>query len=139
MVKRCIAAGCSNTYKQNVSLFIFPRDPTVGPGKYERRVRDGADPQRPHTYAVTTSPRTKLGFEKRKTLKPDAVPTVFPRTAEQNAAPPPSKKRAASCSTEPGLSQALKKARSSFEKRERPRVRKKSRCISFAVKNILDT
>ena len=28
----------------------------------------------------------KLGFEKRKTLKPDAVPTVFPRTAEQKAA-----------------------------------------------------
>ena len=73
----------------------------------------------------------KLGFEKRKTLKPDAVPTVFPRTAEQKAAPPPLKKRAASCSTEPGSSQALKKA---LEKRERARVRKKSRCITFAVK-----
>ena len=64
----------------------------------------------------------KLGFEKRKTLKPDAVPTVFLRTAEQKAATPPSKKR---CSTEPGSSQALKKARSAFEKRERARVRKK--------------
>ena len=47
----------------------------------------------------------KLGFEKRKTLKPDAVPTVFPRTADLE----PSKKRAASCRTEPGSSQALNK------------------------------
>ena len=43
----------------------------------------------------------KLGIQKRKTLKPDAVPTVFPKTVQQKAAPPPSKKRAASCSTEP--------------------------------------
>ena len=26
MVKRCVAAGCSNTYKDGVSLFQFPRD-----------------------------------------------------------------------------------------------------------------
>ena len=38
MVKRCIAAGCSNTYKQNVSLFIFPRDPTLRE-RWTRQVR----------------------------------------------------------------------------------------------------
>ena len=29
MVKCCIAAGCSNAYKENVSLFTFPRDPAL--------------------------------------------------------------------------------------------------------------
>ena len=29
MVKRCIAAGCSNTHKDGVSLFQFPRDPQL--------------------------------------------------------------------------------------------------------------
>ena len=62
----------------------------------------------------------KLGIKKRKMLKPDAVPTVFERNVKQNkVAPPQSKTRAASCSTEPGCSQAPKKARAAFEKRER--------------------
>ena len=29
MVKRCIAAGCSNTYSNNVGLFSFPNDPIL--------------------------------------------------------------------------------------------------------------
>ena len=29
MVKRCVAAGCSNTYSDGVSLFAFPRDPSL--------------------------------------------------------------------------------------------------------------
>ena len=26
MVKHCVVAGCSNTYKDGVSLFLFPKD-----------------------------------------------------------------------------------------------------------------
>ena len=29
MVKRCVAAGCSNTHSDGVSLFHFPRDPSL--------------------------------------------------------------------------------------------------------------
>ena len=49
--------------------------------------------------------------------------TIFERKVAQGAAPPSSKKRAASCSTEPGYSQATNKTRSAFEKRERARIR----------------
>ena len=59
----------------------------------------------------------------RRTLRPDAVPTGFERKVAQRAAPPSSKKRAASCSTELGYSQATNKTRPAFEKRERARVR----------------
>ena len=43
MVKRCIAAGCSNTYRENVSLFCFPRDSAlkVRWTKQVRRTRSG--------------------------------------------------------------------------------------------------
>ena len=60
----------------------------------------------------------KLGIQKRKKLKPDAVPTIFERN-KQHAAPP-SKKRTGS--SEPDCSQAAKKSRSGYEKRERARV-----------------
>ena len=65
----------------------------------------------------------KFGIKTRRTLRPDAVPTIFERKVAQVAAPPSSKKRAASCSTEPGYSQVTKKTRPAFEKRERARVR----------------
>ena len=29
MVKRCVAAECSNTYSDNVSLYKIPRDPIL--------------------------------------------------------------------------------------------------------------
>ena len=66
---------------------------------------------------------TKFETKTRKTLRPDAVPTSFERKVAQGAAPPSSKKRAASCSIEPGYSEATNKTRPAFEKRERARVR----------------
>ena len=95
MVKRCIAAGCSNTYKQNVSLFIFPRDPTLTE-RWTRQIRTPAGWSGPTATSYLCSNHftgdcfdesslmaAKLGFEKRKTLKPDAVPTVFPLSRKQ--------------------------------------------------------
>ena len=114
MVKRCIAAGCSNTYKNNVSLFTFPRDHSLREQwtRQVRRTRAGwsgptatsylcSDHFTEDCFDESSLMAAKLGIQKRKTLKPDAVPTVFPKTVQQKAAPPPSKKRAASCSTEP--------------------------------------
>ena len=63
----------------------------------------------------------KFGIKMRRMLKPDAVSTIFERKIAQGAAPPSSKMRAASCSTEPGYSQAMKKTRPAFEKQERAR------------------
>ena len=60
----------------------------------------------------------KLGIQKRKKLKPDAVPTIFERN-KQHAAPP-SKKRTGS--SEPDCSEVAKKPRSGYDKRERARV-----------------
>ena len=60
----------------------------------------------------------KLGIQKRKKLKPDTVPTIFERNKQR--APTPSKKRTGS--SEPDCSQAAKKPRSDYEKRERARV-----------------
>ena len=101
MVKHCIAAGCSNTCKQNVSLFISPRDPTLRERwtRQVRRTRAGWSGPTATSYLCSNHftedcfdesslMAAKLGFEKRKTLKPDAVPTV---SREQKAAPPPSK------------------------------------------------
>ena len=58
----------------------------------------------------------KLEIKTQRTLRPDAVPIIFERKVAQGAAPPSSKKRAASCSTEPGYSQARNKTRPAFEK-----------------------
>ena len=29
MSKRCVAAGCNNTYKSGVGLFLLPKDPQL--------------------------------------------------------------------------------------------------------------
>ena len=131
MVKRCIAAGCSNTYRENVSLFCFPRDSALKERwtKQVRRTRAGWSGPTANSYLCSdhfsedcferdTLMAAKLGIQKRKKLKPDAVPTIFERN-KQHAAPP-SKKRTGS--SEPDCSQAAKKPRSGYEKRERARV-----------------
>ena len=131
MVKRCIAAGCSNTYRENVSLFSFPRDSALKERwtKQVRRTRAGWSGPTANSYLCSdhfsedcferdTLMAAKLGIQKRKKLKPDAVPTILERN-KQHAAPP-SKKRTGSSETD--CSQAAKKPRSGYEKRERARV-----------------
>ena len=114
MVKRCIAAGCSNTYRENVSLFCFPRDSALKERwtKQVRRTRAGWSGPTANSYLYSdqfsedcferdTLMAAKLGIQKREKLKPDAVPTIFERN-KQHAAPP-SKKRTGS--SEPDCSQ----------------------------------
>ena len=123
MAKHCVAAGCSNTYKDNVSLFSFPRDPALREcwTKQVRRTCAGWSRPKVNSYLCSdhfsedcfekdTLMTAKLGIQKHMKLKSDAVPTIFHR-AKQHAAPPSSKKRTASAeSNEPECSYAARKA-----------------------------
>ena len=61
MVKCCIAAGCSNTYKENVNLFTFPRGPDLDKASAKDRAKNvcglKAGPQRPRIFVATISRR----------------------------------------------------------------------------------
>ena len=55
MVKRCIAVGCSNTNADGVSLFRFPRDPSLHT-KWNKQVqRTCADWKDATEYSVLCS------------------------------------------------------------------------------------
>lgn len=124
MVKRCVAAGCSKTYKDGVSLFLFPKDPQMRKkwADQVKRTRDKWDGPTDHSvlcschfeehcFEAEMRLAESLGVEykKKSRLKSDAVPTIFPRPAPKrssmDAVPEPTKKR-----------------RVAFEKRERQRV-----------------
>lgn len=142
MVKRCVAAGCSNTYSDNVSLFKFPKDPVLRQKWVKNIQRTRAQWSGPSEHSVLCSQHfnsscfepdselaSQMGMQKRRRLKDDAVPTLFerpgPRTSLLSDAGPSgtlSRKRASSSSslTDAGTS---KKIRTAYEKRERCRVR----------------
>ena len=141
MVKRCVAAGCSNTYLKNVSLFNFPRDTSLRRRWTKQVQRTHGQWSGPTTnstlcsdhftedcFETSTLLAPKLGIKIRKRLKPDAVPTIFPRPIQLSAATPLSTERTASVQTssvdQPGndVQPAAKKRRSAYEKRERARV-----------------
>ena len=129
MVKRCVAAGCSNTYKSGVSLFLFPKDAQLRK-KWTDQVKRTRDKwEGPSDYSVLCSahfeedcfePEAKVAHslglvEKRKQrLKADAVPTLFERPVSQQRT---------TAQPVAGPSQpARKKRRVAYEKRERARV-----------------
>ena len=142
-MKRCVAARCSNTYGHNVSLFNFPRVPALR-DRWTKQVR--------WTHAEWSGPTAnsslcsdhftadcivtdsllapKFGIKMRKMLKPDTVPTIFPRPVQLGATPSPSTgKRNASTRVQVSSAKqtadvAIKKRRPAYEKRERARVRK---------------
>ncbi|KAM9307436.1 uncharacterized protein KZ484_000758 isoform 2-T2 [Pholidichthys leucotaenia] len=97
--KRCIAGYCSNTNKDGVSLFTFPKDHQVA-AQWTRKVQTTrADFKRPSKHSALCSrhfddscfePRpiamAELGFEvkRRLILKPGSVPTIFPRPSQED-------------------------------------------------------
>ena len=137
MVKRCVATGCSNTYKDGVSLFQFPRDPALRKQWTMEVQRTRANWQGPSDNSVLCSEHftndcfeedtaiaARFGIEKRRRLKPNAVPTVFHRhlphsstEAEAQDDPSTSRKRSISADCNP-----VQQKRAAFEKRERIRV-----------------
>ncbi len=116
MGKNCIVAGCSNTHKNGVSLFKFPADKDVRL-KWIKEVRKTrANWKQPSSYSCVCSDHftidcfeefssfsEKVGMKIKKMLKPNAIPTLFPRPSSHIVA----KKRAPS---------------GAYEKRERGRV-----------------
>ena len=139
MVKRCVAAGCSNTYSDGVSLFHFPKDHArrqqwikqvqwtrsqwKGPSEHSVLCSDHFNED---CFEPDTAIASSLGLDKpRRRLKADAVPTVFKRVAAPVLAA--TGKRLAcegpgSSSTDPEGSQSKKVRRGAYEKRERARV-----------------
>ena len=130
MVKRCVAFGCSNTYKDGVSLFLFPKDPMLSK-KWAQQVQRGRDKWKPSEHSLLCSihfaaecfePRNELaeslGLEKQKArLREGAVPTLFMKPV------PVGTSISEDLSLEPPLTPAAKKRRTVCEKRERARVR----------------
>ena len=88
MVNRCVAAGCSNTPSDRVSLFKFPNDGVLR-HKWEKQVQRTRAQWKAteHSYLcsyhftedcfeVNLAFASQFGIKKRR-LKPGAVPTVF--------------------------------------------------------------
>ena len=141
MVKNCVAANCSNTYGHGVSLFKFPKDRALRQ-KWIRNVqktRANWDGPSEHSvlcsqhfesscFEVDSELAAQMGIQKRRRLKPDAVPTVFDRPAIQlpSLAQPEhgpsrvSRKRSSTGSS--SFADTTTKIRTAYEKRERSRV-----------------
>ena len=139
MGKRCVAAGCSNTNGDGVSLFRFPRDPALRAQWNKQVQRTRADWKGATEYSVLCSEHftskcfeedsfiaAQFGLTKRKRLKPDAVPSVFHRTTaatethgHSEEGPSIGHKRVALAEEE---TIPHKKRKAAFEKRERARV-----------------
>ena len=142
MVKCCVAAGCSNTYSNNVSLFKFPKDPVLRRKWVKNVQRTRAQWSGPSDHSVVCSQHFDSGcFEpdsefasqmcmhKRRRLKDDAVPTLFERSgplmsllSEAGPSGTHPRKRASSSSFQADAGTSKKK-RTAYEKRERSRVR----------------
>ena len=120
MVHRCVAAGCSNTHKDGISLFKFPKDQHLHKKWVAQVRRDGWEATKHsvlcsmhfeadcfEAYSVLSM---SMGLCKKvPKLKLDAVPTIFKRP----------KRPADSVAVNPVLP---KKSRTAYEKRERARV-----------------
>ena len=91
MVNRCVAAGCSNTPSDRVSLFKFPSDGVLR-RKWEKQVQQTraqwkatehsflcSDHFTEDCFEVDSALASQFEMKKRRRLKPGAVPTIFHR------------------------------------------------------------
>ena len=139
MGKRCVAAGCSNTNADGVSLFRFPRNPSLRAIWNKQVQRTRAYWKDATEYSVLCSEHftsdcfeedsfiaAQFGIAKRKRLKPDAVPTVFHRPIAATRTATSYGQEASSVGHKrPALADEsipLEKKKTAFEKRERSRV-----------------
>ena len=131
MVKRCVAAGCSNTYSDNVSLFKFPKDPVLRQKWVKNVQKTRAQWSGPSEHSVLCSQHfdsssfepdselaSQMGMQKCRRLKDDAVPTLRDLDLERRSfllSGTLSRQRASSSSslTDAGTS---KKLRNAYEK-----------------------
>ena len=109
MVHKCTAAGCSNTNRNGVSLFCFPKDAELrkkwicqvrrtraawaGPTTHSRLCSNHFDED---CFEKEKDFREKLGLErKRIVLLPGSIPTIFKRSADASGKQSPKKRRSA--------------------------------------------
>ena len=89
MVNRCVAAGCSNTPSYCVSLFKFPSN-GVPRRKWEKQVQRTRDQWKAtehlflcsdhfteDCFEIDSALASQFEMNKRRRLKPGAVPTIF--------------------------------------------------------------
>ena len=139
MVKRCVAAGCSNTNADGVSLYKFPKDEALR-SQWIKQVQRFRAEWTATSYSVLCSqhfnddcfePDSKIaatfGMQKAKRLKSGAVPTIFDRPSSSEEV---RRKRVAEPTS---LVSGTKKRRSAYEKRENYRVRLNKLAIAIAV------
>lgn len=88
---RYVAAGCSNTHSETVSMHKFPKDPEVR-WQWEKQVSRtrerwsametsflSSDHFEADCFEVDSIIASQMGMKKRKRLKPGAIPTIFVR------------------------------------------------------------
>ena len=136
--KRCVAAGCSNTNADGVSLFRFPRNPSLR-AIWNKQVQiTHADWKDATKYSVLCSVHftsncfeedsfiaAQFGIAKRKHLKPDAVPTVFHRPIAATRTTSYGQEASSVGHKRPALADEsipLEKKKTAFEKQERSSV-----------------
>ena len=152
MVNRCVAAGCSNTPSDSVSLFRFSKD-TALRRKWEKQVQRTralwkvtehsflcSDHFTVDCFEVDSTLASQFGIKKRRRLKPGSVPTIFHRSLAQAATThdqPELEKGQEEMSRKRGVAvsgtSATSKRRRVVEKRERHEV--KYLCI-YSIKNL---
>ena len=111
MLKRCVAAECSNTYSDVINLYQFPRDPAIRQQWVKQVQRTRAQWSGPSEHSVVGSKHftdscfepdsalaSNMGIKKHRRLKHDAIPTIFERSVSLTSSTPPlisySRKRA---------------------------------------------
>lgn len=116
MGKRCVVAGCSNSHKDGVSLFKFPTNKSLRRLWIRQVQRTRAQWSGPSEYSCVCRAHftddclediscvsKKIGMRMKQMLRPNAVPTIFPKALPDGS--PPAKRRS-----------------TAYEKRERSRV-----------------
>ena len=110
MPTRCIAAGCNTVSGKGYSLHKFPRDESLR-AKWTRAVKlQRAGWKGPTAYSVLCSKhfeadcfitegvryRDAVGLPAKKQLKPNAIPTIFPKPDVGSSKPTTPSQRPAS-------------------------------------------
>ena len=127
MPTRCVAAACSNTHRDGVSLFTLSRDRCLRE-KWVKQVHRTRAQWNPTENSVLCSkhfeedcfePGTDIaaqfGIKLTRKLKPEAVPSIFVRKR-------PTATNSLTVETDGGFSTTRKRRRGALEKKERSRV-----------------
>lgn len=136
--KRCIAALCSNTNSDGVSLFTFPKDDSLATAWNREVKRTRADWVTHTKHSVICSEhferkcfeegpmrRAEMGIPTARplVLKKDAIPTIFKRPSSSSSNEQQWYHPQTQPSTSSGQAQPVT-VRSAYAKRERKRVSK---------------